>query len=45
MFYETSTKDNMETKRSDFRRAQIDLQQYGDLSVSNDIYRLARLPE
>jgi hypothetical protein len=42
-FYETSTADSPEAKKTAFLRARKALVESGDLSVSDDVYRLARI--
>lgn len=45
VFYEASTADSQDNKKKDFQGMRTALVSAGSLSVSNDIYRLARVPE
>jgi len=44
-FYAGHTADNAEGKKKAFQRARTSLVDAGDLSVSEDVYYLARIPE
>ena len=44
-FYEMSTADTTDAKKKAFQRARNKLVESGDLSVSNDQYRLGKLPK
>ena len=45
VFYEMSTADDQATKKRTFLRNRNELVLSGDLSVSDNLYRLARVPE
>jgi len=44
-FYAASTADNADAKKKAFQRARKELVEAGDLAVTDDVYRLARIPE
>lgn len=45
VFYEASTPDTLHAKKVAFQRARKELVESGELSVADDVYRLAKVPE